>query len=137
MKKKVEIVNHTADIGIRVYGENIEELFKNSAEGLYKIFGIKYIKNKEETLKIELTGEDLENLLVKFLNELIYYIETKKKAGKIEKLEIKKNNIYNLNAIIKMKKVERIEKEIKAATYHNLKIEEKGNKCRTTIIFDL
>lgn len=137
MRKKIEIVNHTADVGIKVYGESLEELFKNSTEGLYELIGLKYTTEKEKLINIKLKDEYLENLLVKFLNELIYYVETKKEAGKIEKLEIKKNNFYNLNAILKMKKIEKIEKEIKAATYHNLKIEKKEKGYTTIVIFDL
>ncbi|UCG94894.1 MAG: archease, partial [Candidatus Aerophobus sp.] len=35
MMKKYEFINHTADLGIRVWGESIEELFKNAAYSMF------------------------------------------------------------------------------------------------------
>lgn len=137
MNKNIEIINHTADIGLIVYGKTIEELFINSLKGLYKIMGVK-LNNLENTIEINIQDEEFENLLVKFLNEIIYYAETKKIAGEIEQLKIEtENNKYNLFVKLLGKKIEGMEKEIKAATYHNLRIEKIGDKYKTTIIFDL
>ncbi|MFN4226930.1 MAG: archease [Candidatus Ratteibacteria bacterium] len=137
MNKNIEIINHTADIGLIVYGKTIEELFVNSLKGLYKIMGVK-LNNIEKTIEINIQDEEFENLLVKFLNEIIYYAETKKIAGEIEQLKIEtENNNYNLFVKLLVKKIEGMEKEIKAATYHNLRIEKIGDKYKTTIIFDL
>ncbi|MGB9677479.1 MAG: archease [Candidatus Ratteibacteria bacterium] len=137
MSKNIEIINHTADIGITVNGKTVEEIFINSLKGLYKIMGAKS-NDKENNIEINLEAEELENLLVKFLNEMIYYMETKKILGEIEEIKIKnENNMYNLFVKLKVKKIEKIEKEIKATTYHNLKIEKMSDGYKTTIIFDL
>ncbi|MCM8767634.1 MAG: archease [Candidatus Omnitrophica bacterium] len=137
MSKNIEIINHTADIGIKVYGKTIEELFINSLKGLYKIMGIK-LDGTESIVEINIQEEEYENLIVKFLNEIIYYAETKKIAGEIEQLKVeRKGNKYNLFIKLIMKKIKSMEKEIKAATYHNLKIEKIADMYKTTIIFDL
>lgn len=137
MGNKVEIIDHTADIGIKVYGKTIEELFKNSAYGLYKIIEIKY-EGEERPVEIKLESEEIEGLLVKFLNELIYYIETKRLGDDIERIEIEKDDKnFKLKAKVNMKNVKSIKKEVKSATYHNLKIEKKGDIYTATIIFDL
>lgn len=137
MGNKVEIIDHTADIGIKVYGKTIEELFKNSAYGLYKIIEIKY-EGEERPFEIKLESEEIEGLLVKFLNELIYYIETKRLGDDIERIEIEKDDKnFKLRAKMNMKNVKSIKKEVKSATYHNLKIEKKGDNYTATIIFDL
>ncbi|HOK57325.1 MAG TPA: archease [bacterium] len=137
MNKNIEIINHTADTGIIVKGKTIEEIFINSLKGLYEIMGVKS-NGKESIMEINLKSEELENLLVKFLNEMIYYMETKKMSGEIKEIKIDfKNNEYNLFAKLKMQKVEKIEKEVKATTYHNLKIKKLDNQYTTTIIFDL
>lgn len=137
MKNKIEIINHTADIGIKVSGKNIEELFLNSVKGLYKIIEVKY-NGYEDLLKINLKSDNLEELLVKFLNELIYYIETKKIGGDIKKIKIE-NVIggYELNAELRIRKIKNIGKEVKSATYHNLKVEKVKDGYQTKIIFDL
>jgi len=135
--KNIEIINHTADIGITVRGSTLEEVFINSLKGLYKIMGVKS-NGKVDFLEISLKSEKIEDLLVKFLNEIIYYMETKKISGEIEKIKIYfKNGEYNLFVKLKMAKIEKIEKEVKAATYHNLNIEKIDDKYKTTIIFDL
>lgn len=137
MGNKVEIIDHTADIGIKVYGKTIEELFKNSAYGLYKIIEIKY-EGEERPVEIKLESDEIEGLLVKFLNELIYYIETKRLGDDIERIEIEKDDKnFKLKAKVNMKNVKSIKKEVKSATYHNLKIEKKGDIYTATIIFDL
>ncbi len=137
MRNKIEIINHTADIGIKVKGKTLEELFLNSAIGLYKIIGVKYNGNGE-LIEFNFFGDEIEDLLVKFLNELIYYVETKKLGGEIEKIEIEKlEEGYKLNVRIKTKKIKSIEKEVKSATYHNLKVKKVRNGYTTIIIFDL
>lgn len=137
MENRVEIIDHTADIGIKVYGKTIEELFKNSAYGLYKIIEIKY-EGEERPVEIKLESDEIEGLLIKFLNELIYYIETKRLGDDIEKIEIEKDDKnFKLKAKVNMKNVKSIKKEVKSATYHNLKIEKKGDNYTATIIFDL
>jgi len=137
MRNKIEIINHTADIGIKVKGKTLEELFINSADGLYKIIEVKY-NGKEEEVEFTFVADEIEDLLVKFLNELIYYVETKKIGGRIEKIEIKRNeNGYMLNVKMKVQKIKSIRKEVKSATYHRLKIEKVKDEYVTTIIFDL
>ncbi|MCM8818529.1 MAG: archease [Candidatus Omnitrophica bacterium] len=138
MKKgKIKIINHTADIGIEVYGETIKEIFLNSAKGLYEMMGIEN-NGSENFLEINLQGNQIEELLVKFLNELIYLVETKKLGGEPENIIIeKKENEYLLKALLRVKNIKKRYKEIKAATYHNLKIEKAKKGFKTTIIFDL
>ncbi|MCM8772950.1 MAG: archease [Candidatus Omnitrophica bacterium] len=136
-KEKIKIINHTADIGIEVFGDTIEELFLNSVKGLYLVSGVKY-NGEKGFLEIEIKESVLEDLLVKFLNELIYIMETKKLGGEIEKIHLeKKEDLYILKTKLKVKSIEKIDKEVKAATYHKLKIEKKEDGFLTTIIFDL
>lgn len=133
---KFSIIDHTADIGIIAYGESLEELFTNAAYGMLTLItDLEKIEPKIEE-EISLTSFDLETLLVKFLNELLYIFEVKKIVFK----EFLINSIseHNLRAQCKGDIVEDsvIFREIKAATYHLLKI--KHNKCyKIQVFFDL
>lgn len=136
--KKFELIDHTADLGIIAYGENIKEAFSNVAYAMFsQIIDLEKIKLNEEK-QIEIEAEDLESLLVTFLNELLYHCELEKivfKEFKIthlgdnylkarcfgEKIDIKKSNI---------------EKEIKSATYHLLKIEH-NDIWKVQVLFDV
>ena len=74
MTRRFEEVEHTADIAIRAFGSNLSELFANAAYGLAcQLAEITDIsKNVEET--IEVTADDVEGLLVAFLEELLEFL---------------------------------------------------------------
>ncbi|HDN97651.1 MAG TPA: archease [bacterium] len=134
--KKFEFISHTADVGVKVYGETIEELFENSGKALFEIMApvCEDVKVKE---KVSVEGESYEELLVKFLNELIYLSEKKSLKGEEFKIKIeRKNNSLRLDGEVSGRKIKGVEREVKAATYHNLKIE-KDREYNCIIIFDL
>ncbi|MDD3725716.1 MAG: archease [Candidatus Ratteibacteria bacterium] len=135
--KRFEVFGHTADIGGRAYGKDITELLKNAAELLYFLSGVVWSKGRGKVYDIKISAECLEELLVKFLNELIYYMDVKKIAGDIKKLSIQEEKgMLNLYCTMDMKAVS-IKREIKAATYHNLKIKEAKGMLSVDIIFDI
>jgi len=150
------VVEHTADIGIQVYGKTLEELFENSAYGMFsQITDIEKV-NPEEKVEVQVEGYDKESLLVNWLNELLYLSTTKKMffsqfkvksifakdaKGELPQRTQKKGELPKLLAWIKGQKIDCKKHfchlEIKAATYHNLKIEQNKEGYQTTIIFDV
>ena len=132
-------IDHTADIGLLIKGKNKEELFAEAARGMFSIVAGGRIngKLKVKSLKLEVTGPTLEELLVSFLNELLYLAEKEKAIFNRFEVEIKKikNRFYLQGRIKENSQVPK--REVKAATYHNLKVEKKDNFWQTTIIFDV
>ena len=132
-------IDHTADIGLLIKGKNKEELFAEAARGMFSIVAGGRIngKLKVKSLKLEVTGPTLEELLVSFLNELLYLAEKEKAIFNRFEIEIKKikNRFYLQGRIKENSQVPK--REVKAATYHNLKVEKKDNFWQTTIIFDV
>ena len=135
------VIDHTADIGLLIKGKNKEELFTEAARGMFGIVAAKSLRGASATwqsqFEIKVNGATLEELLVAFLNELLYLAEKEKAIFNRFKVEIKKikNRFYLQGRIKKNSQVPK--REVKAATYHNLKIEKKGNFWQTTIIFDI
>ena len=133
------VIDHTADIGLLIKGKNKEELFAEAARGMFSIVAGGRIngKLKVRSLKLEVTGPTLEELLVSFLNELLYLAEKEKAIFNRFEVEIKKikNRFYLQGRIKENSQVPK--REVKAATYHNLKVEKKDNFWQTTIIFDV
>lgn len=136
-----EFIEHTADLGLRVYGKTREDLFRNYAAVL-----IDLITDHKASLltirKIHLEAQSLGELLVDWLNELlsiffadgflpgVYILDIiDDKGGKILRAEIKGQNVSFENI--------RIKREIKAATYHDLKVEENDNGYVAEVIFDI
>ena len=140
--KEFEILEHTADIGIAAYGKTKREVFINAAKGMFEIIagGNKTLK-KNFYDKIKLEADNLEGLLFAWLNELLYIGETRLVI--LNKFQIKELSDFQIKAEVEGMKINppsvKIEKEIKAVTYHRLEIKkvEESGLWRAQIIFDL
>jgi len=142
-KKRFEVVDHTADLGIIAYGKTVPELFENAAFGMFSLIAsLDGIKEKFR-ISISIDAHDYEELLITFLNELQYYYATKKVIFK--RFEIFNLKETHLDANISGGEIADISTtssgilhDIKAATYHQLKIEKTSeNGYKTRIIFDV
>ncbi len=73
-----EILEHTADIGFRATGATREEMFEQAALALVSIA----VELDQVALRapypLAATGEDLESLLVNWLNEVLYYLDAQR-----------------------------------------------------------
>lgn len=142
--KKYEILEHKADLKIRAYGGNKEELFQNSLFGMVESMRAG-IKKPEESAKreIKIKSSDLPCLLVDFLSEVLYLSQVNKEIyheAKFKKFiePLTGPGQAELQAELIGKKVTTFGQEIKAVTYHNLDIhqEENGN-WQATVLFDI
>ncbi|MCW5983184.1 MAG: archease [Bryobacteraceae bacterium] len=75
MVKVFEILEHTADIGFRAWGDAPAELFANAALALQSIAVEATVVNERFIYPIAAAGGDYETLLVNWLNELLYYLD--------------------------------------------------------------
>ena len=138
MEKDFEIIDHTADVGIRAYGVDIKQAFANAARALFSL--ITNLDDVEETLyrDIELTAPDEESLLVKWLNELIYLFDVDNIL--FNRFDITQLSNSQLKARSYGEKVDsskhKIKTGVKAVTYHMLKIN-KDNGCQVQVLFDI
>ncbi|MCX7957295.1 MAG: archease [Endomicrobia bacterium] len=144
--EKFKIIEHTADIGIKTYGVSLGELFENAAYGMYNIICEKFHNiNKKEKIKNKTEAIDLESLLVNFLNDLLFYTFEKKMLFSEFNVDVfppDKNfkNYYCLCTCIGdfySKQEHGHLREIKSATFHNLKIEKTFFNYEAVVIFDL
>jgi SHS2 domain-containing protein len=135
--KKFEILEHKADLKIRVFGKTKEELFENAMVGMFeaaKYESTKQLTTKQLTTKIK--SVDLFSLLVDFLSEVLYLVETEKLV--FEKVEFKKFAENEIEAILIGKPLKRMGVHIKGVTYHELDIsQEKDGTWQATILFDI
>ncbi|MCK9555047.1 archease [bacterium] len=130
---RIKPIEHTADAGFIIKGRNIEELFLNSLKALYILIEPKH-KNRDFILKkISLEAPSIEELLVLWLNELIFLAEKKKIVIDGPGLSIEGNR---LEAELKLSEGD-INTEVKAATYHDLSIKKDRHGYYTRIFFDL
>ena len=134
MSKRFEEIEHTADLALRVYGRDVKELFANAAHGMFTLMA----EPSKETAcerEVSLEATDYEGLLVDWLNELIYLHEVEGETYyqfAIETLSPTKLEAHVTGGPTRSKT-----KAIKAATFHELAIEETANGLVATIVFDV
>jgi SHS2 domain-containing protein len=135
--KKFEILEHKADLKIRVFGKTKEELFENAMVGMFEAARYKPTKQPTtEQITTKIKSVDSPSLLVDFLSEILYLAETKKLV--FEKVEFKKFTENEIEAILIGKPLKRIGVHIKGVTYHDLDIhQEKDGTWQATVLFDI
>jgi SHS2 domain-containing protein len=129
----------SGDVGIKAFGGSIEEVFKNSAVGMYSLItDLKGVKERK-TINISSESNSLEGLLVSWLNELIFHFDAYNFIGK--DIVILEMSDRKLKANVKGEEfdAERHERKllIKAATYHRLKVEKVRDGWEAEVIFDI
>jgi SHS2 domain-containing protein len=136
--KNYELIEHTADIGIKLKGKDLRGLFKNVALAMFDIIAEKKTgENKKQKIKIKQRADNLEELFINWLNELLSLSATKElifsdfQVNKINERELQATGI---GEDIKSYKVNT---EVKAATYHQLKIAKTASGWQAEVIFDV
>ena len=139
--EKFKYFEHTADIEFEAYGFSLEEAFCNAALAFYNsIVNLSEIEEREK-IEVETEGFDLVNLLYNFLEELLFYFDTKGFLGKRVELKIEKNKKLKLKAKVFGEFFDEskhnYKTEIKAVTYHQMKVENKNGRWICHVILDI
>jgi len=137
--KPFEILEHTADIRIKVYGRDLKQLFENAALGMFHILAdLEGITTSTE-LEVEVDAPDIEELLIEWLDELLYNFYTKHVI--FSAFDVTGLADTRLTAKVKGRFVgenkNRLKTEIKAATRHDLHIEKRDDRYEVQIVFDV
>jgi SHS2 domain-containing protein len=137
--KDYEFIEHTADISIRVKGSDLNALFRNTALAMFDIAAQKRKSQagKKTRIKIELKSDNLDELFVNWLNELLSLSATKDLIFSDFKISNLDNGVIEAIAIGENTANYKVNTEIKAATYHQLKLEEIKTGWQAEIIFDV
>jgi SHS2 domain-containing protein len=137
--KKFEEIDATADLGIIAYGDDLKSLFSNAAEGLMSLMADINGIAESKSLNINITAKDREGILIKWLNEIIFLKDTRGFLCKKFTIDYLDDN--NLKADIYGEAYDperhQLLSGVKAATYHNLKIEKIDSRWQVRIIFDV
>jgi SHS2 domain-containing protein len=138
--KAYEFFEHTADIGVRVNGATLPELFQNAAAAMYEALGVLQKSEVRSQKSVALHATSLEDLLHDWLGELLYEVE----AHHIlyDEFEISELNSQRLVAGLRGGPIDfarsQTNEEIKAVTYHQLRVEQLADgPWQATVIFDV
>lgn len=136
---RYEQIEHTGDVGIKVYGSSLSDIFINAAAGMFEV--LLETKKSEVTLadEIEVTGDNHEELLVNWLSELNYIFITENKV--FSKFEISRITATELVGVALGEKFNPynhiVKTEIKAVTYHEIYIKQLASRWEAQVIFDI
>ena len=128
-------IDHTADIGIHVVSGDVQGLFEDAAQALVDIMGAgcKESSHKEE---ISVKGIDRIDVLVRWLQEILYLMEVR--GWRLRDAHVEELGETEVKGVLQGACVqEPLTAEIKAVTYHNLKIVHTGDVFEVTIILDM
>ena len=139
MKKAFEVIDHTADIGIIAYGADIKQLFSNAALGMFSLIAEPGDIEESVQRDTKISSQDMENLLVEWLNELLYIFDVEHIIFRRFKIDTLTDNLLKVRCFgekINPQKHE-LKREVKAATYHMLSINKEDNVYKAQLIFDI
>ena len=138
-----ETFEHTADLGLRVFGSDLPDLFEAAAAGLFDAI----VANREDVLPtdteaVSLASETLADLLLAWLNELIFRSETGHRLFGAFRVEVDESGDGpSLKATIAGEPIDRdrhiLDHEVKAATHHGLSVEPTDGGWQAEVILDI
>jgi SHS2 domain-containing protein len=125
MKKEYEIFEHDADVGIRAFGRTLEEAFENGAKAMSSIMVELDTVDPKDTKMIECEAEDPGALFITWLNQIRALLDIDGMVFSEFEVEIDGNLLKGKakGEVLDHKK-HGLGEDVKAATYHLLKIEQ-------------
>jgi SHS2 domain-containing protein len=137
--KTYELIDHTADIGVKAYGKSISEAFQNAAKAMFDIITDSSEIENVGQYTINLEAQDLEQLLVDWLSELLYLHSANNLVFGFFNVDLNEKK-KTLTATVFGEKLDmskhKTGSEIKAVTYHMLEVK-KSKPFHVQVLFDI
>ena len=138
-KPNFTILDHTADLGIKVTGRDLRTLFEVAAKSMMYIMVKGKPADTTKTFNLSVEGLDLADLMVRWLGEILYLFEGEHEL--VTGVEITSVSHSHLDATLETvffdTNLHEILCEIKAVTFHQIEVVKKDDHWETRIIFDL
>lgn len=133
-----ELFEHTAEMGVRAWGRDLPEAFAEAARGMAAVMVDLEAVEERLSRRVEAEAEDAGALLVRFLNELVFLVDTEGLV--FSRFDIERFEHWRTAAIAHGEQIDRARHqpraEVKSATYHGLEVEE-GPPARVQVILDI
>jgi SHS2 domain-containing protein len=139
MQRFYTILDHTADMRIRVSGTDQADLFKKAGLALFDLITKPERLKPREIIEVAVTGDDPADLMVNYLRELLYlWTGNEKLVKRIEIVHIS-NTAVSARVSTDHYQPDRHEilHEIKAVTYHQIDVSHATDDWEATVLFDV
>lgn len=137
--KVYQAIDHTGDLGMRVFGADLPELFAHAAWGLFDLMTDAQCITHGESRHLVVEAADLEDLLVRWLGELLYAFDTDRFMTANATFQALESTYLQATLHGESFDAARhpIDTEIKAVTYHQVAVERLEAGWRAQVIFDI
>ncbi len=134
-----EVFEHTADIGLHVYGKDLPELFIHAAEGMESLMIPLEQIHPTQDWSIEVRGHDTVSLLIAWLQELVVLFDTEFLVCNRFTIESLQESHLKGRVFGEPYNASRhdLSSAIKAVTWHQAAIEQIESGYKARIIFDI
>jgi SHS2 domain-containing protein len=137
-----EFLDHAGDLGVRITGRSIEELFAAGAEALTETLTDRATVLSRLSVPVALEAPRLDLLLVDWMNELVYQFDVHAMlVCDVDVAVTRGAERCRLQAIVHGERLalgrHPIKTLVKAVTYHALAVVETPDGWRATLVFDL
>ncbi len=128
-------VEHTADLSLHVWGDDLVDLFATAARGMFSLVAEAGGEGLGPARRVALTALDVETLLVDWLNELLYLHEVERVV--IVEVAFERLTETQLEAEVRGTPVGERLAQIKAVTFHNLVVTSGPDGYEAELVFDV
>lgn len=134
-----EVFEHTADLGLRIRAADLDTLFVEAAEALFETIvpDLGSVRS-ERKIDVKIDGDDKVYLLFDWLKELLFHFDAEHLLlGKFE-AHVRDDGLSGVAWGEPLDRARHmLEHEVKAITYHGLKVERDGNRWLAEVIVDI
>jgi SHS2 domain-containing protein len=131
----------TADAAFEAFGDTLPELFENAARALFNVIVPLEKLSNDSIRDVTVTAESEEELLFNWLAELIFLKDVHGELYSYFTVKIIQGAEVSLAAEIRGDTIDTVQEhthtDVKAVTYHRLKIEHDDNGFKATVVLDL
>lgn len=134
-----EVLEHTADVGLRVRASELHLLFAEAARGLFSLMVVRPAAVEAcQTLEITLPAAAADDLLVDWLSELLFVFESQRLVLTKFQVGVDRRGLHAVvhGAPLDLRQHE-VGYEIKAVTYHRLCVEHRDEGWVAELYLDL
>jgi SHS2 domain-containing protein len=133
-----EVLEHTADVGLKAYGATLPELFVNAARGMIALALEPQEVRPAQCRPLTARGEDREELIVHFLSEILYALDAE--GWQFSEFRIRTLEATAIEAEGWGERAERSAHRrvaVKAVTYHQVSVTPTAEGWEAVVYFDI
>jgi SHS2 domain-containing protein len=131
-----EILEHTADVGVRAFGDSLPELFEQATRGLANVAGI-WTTGEGEQVEVAVEGDDLGGLLVDWLSEILWLHDSRDMLlTSVDVAWVDRGVKGNVRLLARGSR-SATGTQVKAVTYHQLRVERIATGWEADVYLDV